>query len=386
MGKTTPAPAPTAAAPADGPIKPSDLTVQRGGGQPDFAALLRQAAGSGGGGGGGSNLNLADLRKEIAESKKPTEQETAYQTLVKEQMDAIRNRQSPEVSEAERKRIIDEQFQQNQAMSKPYYDQMKAMLDEERAATKARYADKDADAMIRAGLRGLSSRKPGMTGFFEGVGEGLDYHDKVSELEANANKANRQANMDLMKSRMSDEKGDREAAQRYFDSYQKNKRDAETYELQRSNILISAQKGLVDVEGKRERAGTAMQLGVERLGSQMENNALRQQLGLAQLAARMQNQGPKPMTINERIAVEKRADELFSNPRSDAFQKYVGAIPNGPQLLADLKNGRLKPDDPKFQAIVNLAKKRYTQEFLGGTNRSSSSVTPYDQATAELGQ
>jgi hypothetical protein len=385
MGKTTPTPTAAPAPDAFKGVDPTDIMIEKGGrGQPDFAALLRQAAGSGGG--GGSNLNLADLRREIAEAKKPTEQEIAYQNLVQEQMNAIRNRQSPEVSEAERKRIIDEQFRQNQAMSKPYYDQMKAMLDEERAATKARYADKDADAMIRAGLRGLSSRKPGMTGFFEGVGEGLDYHDKVSELEANANKANRQANMDLMKSRMSDEKGDREAAQRYFDSYQKNKRDAETYELQRSNILINVQKGLVDVEGKRERAGTAMQLGVERLGSQMENNSLRNQLGLAQLAARMQGQGPKPMTINERIAVEKRADELFSNPRSDAFQKYVGAIPNGQQLLADLKNGRLKPDDPKFQAIVNLAKKRYTQEFLGGTNRSSSSVTPYDQATAELGQ
>lgn len=387
MGKPGGTPA-AAAAPAAGPVKPSDITVsQGGGGQPDFAALLRQAAGGGSGGsGGGSNINLADLRKEIADAKKPTEQELAYQNLVKEQMDAIRARQSPEVSEADRKRIIDEQFQQNQAMSKPYYDQMKAMLDEERAATKARYADKDADAMIRAGLRGLTSRKPGMTGFFEGVGEGLDYHDKVSELEANANKANRQANMDLIKSRMSDEKGDREAAQRYFDSYQKNKRDAETYELQRSGILMNAQKGLVDVEGKRERSATAMQLGVERLGATMENNSLRNQLGLANLAARMQGQGPKPMTINERIAVEKRADELFSNPRSDAFQKYVGAIPNGQQLLADLKNGRLKPDDPKFQAIVNLAKKRYTQEFLGGTNRSSSGVTPYDQATAELGQ
>jgi hypothetical protein len=258
---------------------------------------------------------------------------------------------------------------------------MQQMIDEERAATKARYADKDADAMIRAGLRGLSSRKPGMQGFFEGAAEGLDYHDKVSELEANANKANRQANMDLIKSRMSDEKGDREAAQRYFDSYQKNKRDAETYEIQRSNVLINAQKGLVDVEGKRERAGMGLQMGLERAGMQAELGAMRNQMGLMKLLGGNQ---PKPMTINERIAVEKRADELFSNPRSDAFQKYVGGIPNGQQLLMDLKNGRLKPDDPKFQAIVNQAKKRYTQDFLGGTNRSSSGTTSYDQAASDL--
>jgi hypothetical protein len=189
--------------------------------------------------------------------------------------------------------------------------------------------------------------------------------------------------MDLMKSRMSDEKGDREAAQRYFDSYQKNKRDAETYEIQRSNILINAQKGLVDVEGKRERSATAMQLGVERLGSQMENNSLRNQLGLATLAARMQGQGQKPMTLNERLALDKRVGEVFSNPASPEFQKYVGAAPNGKQLLADLQNKRIKPDNPQFQAIIEQAKRRYTQDLLSGT-RSSSGATSYDQAASDL--
>jgi hypothetical protein len=361
-------------APTAGPVKPSDLTVSQGGG-PDFAALLRQVSG-----GGGGSPNLADLRKELAEARKPTEQETAYQNLVKEQMDAIRARQSPEVSEADRKRIINEQFAQNQATSKPYYDKMQTMIDEERAANKARYADKDADAMIRAGLRGLSSRKPGMQGFFEGAAEGLDYHDKVSELEANANKANRQANMDLIKSRMSDEKGDRESAQRYFDSYQKNKRDAETYEIQRSNVLINAQKGVVDVEGKRDRSATAMQLGVERLGSQMETNALKQQLGLAKLMAGSQ---PKPMTINERLALDKRVGEVFGTPGSPEFQKYVGAnYTGGPaQLALDLKNKRVTME--QLQPIISQAKKRYTDNFLGGT-RSSAGATSYDQAASDL--
>jgi hypothetical protein len=257
---------------------------------------------------------------------------------------------------------------------------MQQMIEEERAATKARYADKDADAMIRAGLRGLSSRKPGMQGFFEGVSEGLDYHDKASELEAAAIAKSRQADMDLMKSRMSDEKGDREAAQRYFDSYQKNKREAETYELQRSNILINAQKGMVDVEGKRERAGLGLQMGMDKLGAQMENNSLRNQLGLAKLLG---GQQPKPMSINEKIAVEKRVGEVFSNPASPEFQKYVGAAPNGKQLLTDLKNGRIKPDNPQFQAIVDNAKRRYTQDLMGGT-RSSSGATSYDQAASDL--
>jgi len=362
--------------PDRGPVRPEDLTVQGGRGGPNIDAILKQM------GGGGGGFDMSKMQTMIDRYMKPTDQETAYQKLVQEQMEAIRNRQSPEVSEADRKRIIDERFQENQATSKPYYDKMQQMIDEERAANKARYADKDADAMIRAGLRGLSSRKPGMQGFFEGAAEGLDYHDKVSELEANANRANRQANMDLIKSRMSDEKGDRDAAQRYFDSYQKNKRDAEAYEIQRSNVLINAQKGLVDVEGKRERAGMGLQMALERAGMQSELGAMRQQLGLAKLLGGNQ---PKPLTINEKLALKKDADAVFSNPMSAEFQKYVGAnYTGGPaQLALDLKNKRVTMD--KLQPIIDSAKKRYMDNFLGGT-RSSSGPTPYDQAAADLGQ
>jgi len=375
MGK--PEVQPTPPAPAAGPVKPSDLTVSQSGGGPNLDAILKQM------GGGGGGFDMSKMQGMIDRYMQPTAQETAYQKLVQDEMARIRDRQSPEVSEAERQRIIDAQFAKNQATSKPYYDKMQQMIDEERAANKARYADKDADAMIRAGLRGLSSRKPGMQGFFEGAAEGLDYHDKVSELESAANRANRQANMDLIKSRMSDEKGDRESAQRYFDSYQKNKRDAEAYEISRSNILINAQKGLVDVEGKRERAGMGLQMGLERLGGQMENNALRNQLYLMKLLGGNQ---PKPLTVNEKLALKKDADAVFSNPMSPEFQKYVGAAyAGGPaQLALDLKNKRVTID--KLQPIIDSAKNRYMQSFLGGTNRSSSGAIPYDQAAADLGQ
>lgn len=360
-------------APAAGPIRPKDLTVQGAGNRPNIDAVLKRM------GGGGGRFDSAKLQAMIDNYMKPTDQELAYQTVVKEQTDAVRNRPSPEVSEDERKRIIGEQFQQNQATSKPYYDKMQQMIDEERAATKARYADKNADAMIRAGLRGLSSRKPGMTGFFEGVGEGLDYHDKVSELESAANQSSRRAEMDLVKARMSDEKGDRESAQRYFDSYQKNKRDAETYEIQRSNVLISAQKGMVDVEGRRERAGMGMQTAVERMGMQSDIAGLRNELALAKLVAGNQ---PKALTVNEKLALEKRVGEVFSFG-SPEFSKYVGAYyTGGPEQLAlDLKNKRVTLD--KLQPIIDRAKKRYVENLVGGT-RSSSGPTPYDQATADL--
>jgi hypothetical protein len=373
MGKPEVQAAPPTPTPPAGPVNPNDLTIQTRG-NPNMDAILKQM------GGGGGGFDMSKMQGMIDRYMKPTEQETAYQKLVQEQMEAIRNRQSPEVSEAERKRIIKEQFDQNQATSKPYYDKMQQMIDEERAATKARYADKDADALIRGGLSALASRKPGMTGLFEGATQGLDYHDKVSELESAANKASRQAEMDLIKSRMSDEKGDREASQRYFDSYQKNKRDAETYELQRSNLLMGAQKGLVDTEGKRERAGMGLQMALERAGMQSELGSMRNQLGLMKLMAGSQ---PKPLTLNEKLALEKRVGEVFSNPMAPEFQKYVGAsYTGGPQQLAlDLKNGRVTLD--KLQPIIEGAKRRYAQDLRGDT-RSSSGATSYDQAESDL--
>jgi hypothetical protein len=373
MGKPEVQAAPPTPAPSAGPVNPNDPTTQTRG-NPNMDAILKQM------GGGGGGFDMSKMQTMIDRYMKPTEQETAYQKLVQEQMEAIRNRQSPEVSEADRKRIIDEQFQQNQATSKPYYDKMQQMIDEERAATKARYADKDADALIRGGLSALASRKPGMTGLFEGATQGLDYHDKVSELESAANKASRQAEMDLIKSRMSDEKGDREASQRYFDSYQKNKRDAETYEIQRSSLLMGAQKGLVDTEGKRERAGMGLQMALERAGMQSELGSMRNQMGLMKLMSGMQ---PKPLTVNEALALEKRAGEIFGSPMSPEFQKYVGAnYTGGPaQLALDLKNKRVTME--QLQPIIESAKRRYTQNFVSGT-RSSSGATSYDQAESDL--
>jgi hypothetical protein len=364
----------TTPSPADGPVKPSDIRIGQGGGGPDINAILKQM-------GGGGGFDMSKMQGLVDRYMKPTEQETAYQNLVKEQMDAIRNRQSPEVSEDERKRIINEQFQQNQATSKPYYDRMQQMIEEERASNKERYADSASNARLRLGLGLLGSKAPGFgQALSEAATPALDYYDKAQELQAAANAKTRQAEMDLIKARMSDEKGDREAAQRYFDSYQKNRREAETYEIQRSNMLINAQKGLVDVEGKRERAGMGLQMALERAGMQSELGAMRNQLGLAKLLSGNQ---PKHMSVNEKIAVEKRVGEVFSNPASSEFQKYVGAAPNGKQLLMDLKNGRIKPDNPQFQAIVENAKRRYTQDLMSGT-RSSSGVTSYDQAASDL--
>ena len=85
---------------------------------------------------------------------------------------------------------------------------------------------------------------------------------------------------------------------------------------------------------------------------------------------------PKAMTISEKLALEKRVGEVFGNPASPEFQRYVGAAPGGKQLLMDLKQGRVKPDNPQYQAIVERAKNLYAQELRGDTRSSPRGAIP----------
>ena len=112
---------------------------------------------------------------------------------------------------------------------------------------------------------------------------------------------------------------------------------------------------------------------MERLGSQMEKNALAQQLGILKLMGSSQ---PKQLTVNERLALDKRVGEIFGNPTSPEFQKYVGAsYIGGPEQLAlDLKNKRVTLD--KLQPIIDRAKRTYMQNFLGGTRNSAGNTIP----------
>lgn len=361
-------PAVESAPPASAPV-PTSPAITDVPDKTNMADLLKQL-----GGGGSGASRFKDLQKQIDDFKKPTDAETEYQRLTKEQMDAIRNRQSPEVSEADRKRIIDEQFGQNQKTSSPYYAKMQGLIDEERAATKDRYADSASNARLRLGLGLLGSRAPGFgQALSEAATPAMDYYDRAQELQAAANAKTRQADMDLVKARMSDEKGDREAAQRYFDSYQKNRREAEAYELQRSSTLINAQKGIVDTEGKRERAGMGLQMGMERLGSQIENNSLRNQIAIAKL---MGGNQPKSLTVSENLAITKRVDEPFGNSTSPQFLKYVGAqyIGGAEQLVLDLKNKHVTMN--QLQPFVEIAKQRYRRDLIGQTNRASGNQIP----------
>jgi hypothetical protein len=265
---------------------------------------------------------------------------------------------------------------------------MQKMIDEERAATKSRYRDKGADAMILAGLYGLSARKPGMQGFFEGAARGMEHYDKASELEAAANAKSRQAQMELLKSRMADEKGDRKAAQEHLDSYQRNLRESETYELARTNLLLGAQRSSVEMEGKRDRAAATLTGLADKIDSQSIIAEKMHQVRLSQLqlageraaaaAANAANKNaPKLPTVSDLAQLKKIVDDDFSRPNSDVFRRFVGAAAaksgiNAAQFLADLNLNKFKPGTKEFtdqQNIISGGRDLYLN-YLASLTRS----------------
>lgn len=284
----------------------------------------------------------------------------------------VKGLKSPEVPEADRERIIEEQFKKNQASTEPYYREIKNMLAQEREATKGRREDAASNARLRLGLGLWGSRAPT---FGEGLKEAgipaLDAYERSEELLAQADAKNRQAEMDLMRARMADEKGDRKAAQDYFDSYQRNKREAYAAQVSSMNLRVQAAKVPADIANREER-----------LGMQMQNLGLRQQLGLANIAARMQ--GSSQPTISEVTQINNARDKAFA-PGSPTAIKYFGMLPGGDRVVADIKAGRLKPGMPEYERALNDAQKIWYRDTYGGARRGGTGVTSYNQAATDLG-
>lgn len=361
-----------------GPVTPNDIQItQTGGGGLDINKLMSQFRANTGGSGGVTKLKLPPR----------SEEEQAAIDEANKVLADVKALQSPEIPEAERARMIEEQFKKNQEASKPYYDRATQMLAEERESNRARREDAASNARLRLGLGLLGSRAPT---FGEGLKEAglpaLDAFERSEELLAQADKANRQAEMDLMRAKLADEKGDRKSAQEYFDSYQRNKREAYAAQVSSMNLRVQAAKVPADIANREERLGAQVALANERIASQAQIAGLRNQLGLMNLAARLQGQAPKPLTVSEKLSLDKRAREIFDNPGSPEFVQYVGKYYKGgaQQLAADLKGGRIKPDDAGFRSIINQGRRDFINGMVQGTQRSQGPI-PFDQATFDLG-
>lgn len=269
-----------------------------------------------------------------------------------------KNLKSPEIPEADRERMIEEQFKKNQEASRPVFEQQSKMLQEARDANERRREDAASNARLRFGLGLFGSKSPTIGGGIkEAALPAMDAYDRAAELADAAEEKNRQAEMDLARSKLMDEKGDRKSAQEYFDSYQRNKREAYNAQVQSLQLRASAAKMPAELS-----------LHQQQVNAQADNAGLR--------ALMMANRlGPRQLTIPEKLALDKRAAEVFANPASPEFQKYVGAF-GGAQLMADLKNGRIKPDNPQFQSILNRAKERYMTDMTAGTRSAAASGIP----------
>jgi hypothetical protein len=358
-----------------------------------IAALMKMVGdmgggrgGGGGGGGGGRDGGLSAAAKKLADfSEKETPEQQAYRASALKRAQEFENYKSPAMSEAQREALEAKQYDKYQARSKPYFDMMQKLIDEEKAANNA---GKDSEFYQMLGKMGgalMSSRGAFGPALGRAVGEGIDYSDKMNAARAAAERLRRQAQMDLVKARMADEKGDQKSAQDYINEYNRNTRDAARLELDARKASTEMLKDVAGSDTKRQIEGAKLSNAFDIAGMRnqhaLEKAGLTSQLGLMNLALRMKGMEDKNLpTVSDVAKAEELADRKFMDfKRSPEAMKYISSIKElgGDNLLKAVNMGTMKPDNPKFLAAVEAAKKEYIKDLLKGTRTSggSSGVT-----------
>jgi hypothetical protein len=299
------------------------------------------------------------------------------------------------LSDREASDIEDRQFAKYQTRSKPHFDMMQKLIDEEKASNNA---GKESEVYKMLGKMGgtlMSSRGAFGPALGRAVGEGIDYSDKMDAARAAAERLRRSAQMDLVKARMADEKDDQKSAQAYVTEHDRKIKDAYKIE-QEGKIAAMTMRGKAAEfeagdERSRERNLAALAVSdarraadMARMAGTQESNMLRLQLGLAGL----QQKGLP--SVSDMVAIDKRADELFSDPlRNSEARKYIASLKNlgGENFLNAIQMGTMKPNDPEFLNVVQTAKDLYRKNYLQGTRTSggSSGVTMGNDYAASIG-
>jgi hypothetical protein len=357
-----------------------------------IAALMRMAGGMGGGRGGGGDGGLSAAAKKLADfSEKETPEQQAYRASALKRAQEFENYKSPAMSEAKREALEEKQYGKYQARSKPHFDMMQKLIDEEKAANNA---GKDSEFYQMLGKMGgalMSSRGAFGPALGRAVGEGIDYSDKMDAARAAAERLRRQAQMDLVKARMADEKGDQKSAQEYINEYDRNTRDAARLELDARKASTEMLKDVAGSDTKRQiegaRLGNALEIAGIKNQHALEKAGLTSQMGLMRLAMQMQGMQDRnrPTTV-ERIAADKHAKEVFSDPRNAEINKFISMTRGGPELLKSIEMGITKPNDPKYQQALLEAQELYKRYLSQGTRTGGSgSGMSYEDAMARLG-
>jgi hypothetical protein len=198
--------------------------------------------------------------------------------------------------------------------------------------------------------------------------------------------------MDLLKARMADEKGDQKSAQDYINEHDRNMRDAARLELDAKKASTEMLKGVADSDTKRQiegaRLGNALEIAGMRNQHAAQMAGANQQLGLMRLAMQMQGQNQRNLpTLAERIAADKRAEEVFSTPNNPIVNKFIALTPGGENILKGIQMGTRKPNDPQYLKAVQDAQELYKQYLSQGTRTGggSSSIPSIDELNSRFG-
>jgi hypothetical protein len=359
-----------------------------------IAALMRMAGGMGGGGGGPSREESA-LRKQLLEGlKKQGPAQTEYIENARRVANELETARAPSLSDAERDALEEKQYGKYQARSKPHFDMMQKLIDEERAANNA---GKESEVYKMLGKMGgalMSSRGAFGPALGRAVGEGIDYSDKADAARAAAERLRRSAQMDLLKARMADEKNDQKSAQDYL-----NERDRKleaafkiNQDLKLGAMGLRGKMADLEAGDERSRERVLNQLAISDAknearaavaGANQQNAMLRMQLGLMGL------QQKREVAPLEKMKIKTAINEMFSNPFNDPDAiGYIQAVKGnrGVNLLAKIKSGELSPKDAMLDPVMAEARQIAYGDFLSGTSKSGggSGVQSYDSYIANL--
>ena len=361
-----------------------------------IADLARMAGGMGGGGGfGGPSREESALRKQILEGlDKQGPAQTEYVANARRMANELETARAPALSDADRDAMETKQYNKYQERSKPHFDMMQKLLDEERAANNA---GKESEVYRMIGKMGgtlMSSRGAFGPAFGRAVGEGIDYADKADAARAAAERLRRSAQMDLLKARMADEKNDQKSAQEYINEHDRKLQTAFKIDKDLKIGAMNLRGKMADLEAGDERSKERTLSQLSALDQKREisdiknaygqqNAALRFQLGLAGL---QQKREVSPM---EKMKIKSAVNEMFSNPFNDSDAiGYIQAVKGnrGANLLAKIKSGELSPKDAMLDPVMAEARQIAYGDFLSGTSKSSggSGVQSYDSFSASL--
>jgi hypothetical protein len=349
-----------------------------------------------GGGGGGINSKklLDDFRAQLEPYMKESDSEKSAKEAYGALATATKNAQSPYLSPEQRRADEKTRRAELDAEIAPFRQQQEAILANQEKRIGDRFGQKAIDAQLRMGLAGLSGKKLAVA-----ANEGLDYYDRISQLEEAAKDKLESARLNMINARLQDAQGNRKEAEEYVRRAEKDKADAQSFEINKLKLTADAYKGGADIEMKRDKLAAGLESGLSRMGLQIDNAnqmaGARQQIADAQnqtrLLSLMSNierdrnkagQAGLP-TIQEKVALEKLVGPMFASPNSPAVIDALRKHPQGAQLLADLqRDPKLFASNAQIRSIIEQAKQDYTNNFRRGTRTGG--IPSMDQLEAGM--